>query len=299
MTIRIARKVFVNNEAIVEMLLSCLLMSLTVSIVRILSKEYNIFFVIMMRNFLSCLMFLPQMLFTNQTALHNKSLKLHFFRGGNGAMSMMMWYYAVSLLPLSEAVSLTFIVPILTTLAATFIFREKASFKIYISCLIGFLGVLIILRPGFREFKIAHLFVLGAIILWTISNLLVKEMTKTEKPLAIVAYMSFFMLLVSIPFAASHLQPIDLRGFCWFILLVIFSNLAHFTMARAFSKSPISVLQPFDFSRLIFTSLIAYFAFNEKLDGFVFLGASIIFLAIIYSLPTKRRTKIKSGFLEP
>lgn len=286
---KIARKFSKNVEAITAIICSCLLMSCLVAIVRYLSRDFHILFIIVMRNFLSMIFFLPSLASGNFFSFKTKNLRMHLLRGMNGAVSMMMWYYAIALLPLSESTSLTFVVPILTTVAATFILGEKSGRKIYIACLVSFVGVLIILRPGFRQFNFAHLFVLGAIILWTISNLLVKQMTKTEKPSTIVAYMSFFIFIISAPFALPHLQAIDLKSLCWFVALAGLSNLAHILLAYAFSKSPISVLQPFDFSRLIFTSLIAYFVFDEKVDIFVFLGSMVIFGAIIYSLP--KRTK--------
>lgn len=284
---KFAKKLSKNSEAILEFILSCFLVSLMVGIVRHLSNEFHILFIIMVRNFLALFFFLPNFISSSGAIFQTKNLKMHFLRGANGAFSMMMWFFAISMMPLSESVSLTFIVPILTTIAAKFFFGEKISNKVFIACAIGLVGVLIILRPGFKEFSFGHFLVLGAVILWSISNLLIKQIAKTEKPTTIVAYMTFFTFIISAPFGLFYIKSLNLISFIWFVLLAALAVLAQILLADAYKKAPLSVLQPFDFSRLIFASLIAYFFFNEKLDFFVFLGASIILAAIIYSLPKR------------
>ena len=279
-----------NSEAIMEMLLSCFLISLMVGIIRHLSRDFHVFFIIAMRNLFALFCFLPQLIQSSKELLQTKNLKMHLFRGANGAVSMVMWFYAISALPLSESVALTFTVPIITTFAASIFFGEKISKKVYISCFIAFIGVLIILRPGFRSYNVAHLAVLGAVITWTLTNLLVKQMTKTEKPTTIVAYMSFFIFIFSAPFALPYIKAVNLANFLWLFLVGALSVIAQILIASAFKKAPISILQPFDFSRLIFTSIIAYFIFGEKPDFFVFLGALVILAAMIYALPRRDKT---------
>jgi S-adenosylmethionine uptake transporter len=241
----------------------------------------------MMRNLFGLIFLLPQFIKNRSTIFQTKNIYLHVFRGGNGTISMFFWFYAVNSLPLSEAVSLSFLTPIITTIASMIFLKEKVSKNIFMASFISFIGVIIILRPGFHKFDEGYIFSFCSIIFWTISNLIVKTMTKTDKPQTIVAHMTFFMFIFSIPFALPYLAPLNFIAFLEFLALGVISNISYKLIAEAYSKNDLSILQPFDFSRLIFTSLVAYFIFDEKLDIWVFFGSLIILFGLILIVKKK------------
>lgn len=276
-----------------EIILSCLLLSIVVVLVRDLSYKFHISFIIAVRNIVGLLILMPQIIKHRRTISKSQNIYLNILRSANGTVSMFIWFLTITYLPLSEAVSLSFLTPIFTVLASIFFFKEKISKNIFYACLLSFVGVLIILRPGFNNLNIGYLFSLLSIIFWTISNLIVKTMTKTDKTRNIVAQMTFFMLIFSLPFALPHIQKIDNISLIKFIFLGIFSNISYRLIAQAYKKSSLAVLQPLDFSRLIFTSLIAYFIFNEKLDLWVFIGSLIILLGLILTLKKESKTRQK------
>jgi len=280
-----------NSQGICYALLSCFLASVLITLVRHLSQEFHIFFIVMLRNFFGLLFFLPQILHDHKKVFATNKLKLHIFRGVNGLASMTIWFHVVTVLPLSEAVSISFIIPIITTIVAIFFLKEKVKSHSWIAIFLGFAGILIILRPGFKEFNPAYFYSFASITLWVISNILIKVMTKTEKPHTIVAYMSFVMLICSIPFAAPYLQPISFTNFLWFALLGAVSNLLHIFISSAYSKADLSYVQPFDFTRLIFTAIISYFAFDEIIDVWVIIGSLVILCGVIIVIPKRQRKK--------
>lgn len=245
----------------------------------------------MVRNFFGLMFFLPQILHDYKKVFATNNLNLHIFRGVNGLASMMIWFHVVSTLPLSEAVSISFIIPIITTIAAIIFLKEKVKANSWIACFIGFIGILIILRPGFKTFNPAYFYSFASVILWVISNILIKIMTKTEKPQTIVAYMSFVMLICSIPFAMPYMQPINFTNFMWFALLGAVSNVLHIFISSAYSKADLSYVQPFDFTRLIFTAIISYFAFGEIIDFWVIIGSLVILCGVIIVMPREQRQK--------
>ncbi len=263
-----------------------------VSIVRHLSESFNVFFIVMMRNIFGLMFFAPQIFHNYQKVFATSKFKLHLLRNVNGLISMIVWFYTITLIPLSEAVSITFLIPIFTTVAAMFFLKEKVKKETWLAIIIGFIGVLIIVRPGFREFKPAYLLALLSALLWSFSNIMVKTMTKTEKPKTIVAYMSLIMLVISIPLALPHLQTFNLHDLFWFAALGIISNLSHTAMSLSYSKTNLSTVQPFDFSRLIFTAIISYFAFGEKIDLWVVFGAIVILCGTIIVTPKRKIKKI-------
>ena len=277
-----------NYRGIFEITLSCFLLSIVVALVRHLNQNFHIFFIVMMRNLFGLIFLLPQFIKNRGTIFKTKNIYLHVFRGGNGTISMFFWFYAVNSLPLSEAVSLSFLTPIVTTIASMIFLKEKVSKNIFMASFVSFIGVIIILRPGFHKFDEGYIFSFCSIIFWTISNLIVKTMTKTDKPQTIVAHMTFFMFIFSMPFALPYLAPLNFIAFFEFLALGVISNISYKLIAEAYSKNELSILQPFDFSRLIFTSLVAYFIFDEKLDIWVFFGSLIILFGLILIVKKKR-----------
>ena len=290
-----------NYRGIYEIILSCFLLSIVVALVRHLNQNFHIFFIVMMRNFFGLIFLLPQFIKNRGTIFQTKNIYLHVFRGGNGTISMFFWFYAINSIPLSEAVSLSFLTPIVTTIASMIFLKEKISKNIFMASFVSFIGVIIILRPGFHKFDEGYIFSFCSIIFWTISNLIVKTMTKTDKPRTIVAHMTFFMFIFSMPFALPYLAPLDFTAFIEFFILGIISNISYKLIAEAYSKNELSFLQPFDFSRLIFTSLVAYFVFNEKIDIWVFIGSLIILFGLILIIkkkPLKPQKKLVQNSLE-
>jgi drug/metabolite transporter (DMT)-like permease len=286
------RKLPDNYQGICYIILACLFASILISLVRHLCGQFHIFFIVMMRNFFGLLFFAPQIIKDYKSVLKTNKPHLHFFRGLNGLVSTLIWFHVVAILPLSEAVSISFLTPILTTIVAIIFLKEKFKLSTLIGGLIGFIGILIILRPGFKEFNPAYFYAFASVISWTFSNLTIKAMTKTEKPKTIAVYMSFMILIFSIPLALPHLQTISLENFLFFTALGIVSNLTVIFTAKSYAKAELSVLQPFDFMRLIFIAIISYFAFGEVIDFWVALGSLVILFGVLIVLPKRRNKKL-------
>lgn len=284
-----------NAQGISYAVAACFFASLLIAIVRFLSAEFHIFFIVLMRNFFGLLFFLPQIARDYKSVLKTTKINLHIFRGVNGLLSMFIWFHVVTVLPLAEAVSISFIIPILTTAVAVIYLKEKVRSHNWIACFIGFIGILIILRPGFKEFNTAYFYSFASVFLWIISNILIKTMTKTEKPQTIVAYMSLTMLLCSIPFALPYVKAVNLENFLWFALLGLISNLTHICISNSYAKADLSYVQPFDFTRLIFTAIISYFAFGEVIDFWVVFGSLVILCGVVIVMPRRKSKKLQAA----
>ncbi len=283
------QKLSIKSQGILWAILACLLVSLIISIVRHLSGHFHVFQIVMMRNFFALAFLLPFIIKNIDRVVKTKNLKIHFLRGGVGFVGMVLWFYVITLIPLSEAVSITFMVPIITTMAAMFFLKEKVSKKIWLSLLIGFVGVLIIIRPGFKDLNTAYFLALLTPFIWSISNIITKKMVATEKSETIILYLSFIALILSIPFAAPYLKPIPIYDLLWFALLGLISNSFYIVNVICYSKVDVSVVQPFDFSRLIFTVIIAYFVFGEKVDFIMLIGAGVILFGSLLIIPRKSK----------
>ncbi|MES2677973.1 MAG: DMT family transporter [Pseudomonadota bacterium] len=285
-----------KSQGILWAIITCFLVSVMIAVVRHLSEHFHPFQIVMMRNFFALVFLLPFVIKNIDQFVKTSHLKMHLIRGVVGLAGMLLWFYVITLIPLSEAVSITFIVPITTTIAAMFFLGEKVDKKIWISLTIGLIGVLIIIRPGFREFKIAYLLALLIPFVWSVSNILIKKMVATEKPQTITLYLSFVMFILSIPIAAPYLKPIPIPDLCWFLLLGLISNCSYIANAICYSKTDVSTVQPFDFTRLIFTAIIAYFAFGEKMELMMFIGAAVILFGSLIVASKSPLYYLYSGF---
>ena len=265
-------------------ILSCFFVSVMVGLVRQLSTTGLHFTqILMMRSFFALLLMSPLIIKSNGKILQTNNLKLHFLRSSTGFIAVLSWFYVVTQIPLPQAVSITFTVPIITTLAAVMILNESVNVRLYLSLFLGFCGVLIIIRPGFNDLHFAHFVSLLSTIIWAISNVFTKKLSKTEGANTITIYLSIIILFLSIPITLPNFQNMNLEQLTWLFFLGLSSNLVHITLSSSFKIADLSLLQPFDFSRLIFTSLIAYFAFSELIDFYTIIGSIVIIFAAFYA----------------
>jgi drug/metabolite transporter (DMT)-like permease len=292
------QKLSAKSQGIVWALITCFLVSVMIALVRHLADQFHPSQIVMMRNFFALVFLLPFVFKNISQIVRTKHIKMHLIRGFVGLVGMLLWFYTITLIPLSEAVAITFIVPITTTIAAVFFLKEQVDSKIWISLIIGFVGVVIIVRPGFREFHLGYLLALITPFVWSISNIMTKKLVKTETPGTITLYLSLIIFILSVPISAPHLSPIAMTDFGWFLALGLISNGCYMASAICYSKTDISAVQPFDFSRLIFTAIIAYFAFNEQIDLFTFLGATIILFGSLIATNKSPLYYLYSGFAE-
>ena len=276
-----------NSQSIFCIIGSCFLVSFLVGIVRYLSAFYDPSFIVMVRNIFALAILMPYIYKNYQNIFTTDKLTINILRASSGFLSMTMWFYAVSMIPIADAVSISFIVPSLTTIFAIIFLKEKINIKNWISIIIGFIGVLIIIRPGFKEFNIAYLLMIVSACFWAISNILTKILSASQQPMNVVAYLTTIMTILSVPFGVFYIQPLTIFSIFLLIAMAIISNLSYFLLSKSYSKADLSIVQPFDFTRLIFSALIGYFIFDEKVDLLTIVGSLIILCGLLIALPKK------------
>lgn len=265
--------------------------------VRLVSDELEPTLIVTLRNALTLLLLMPFVLHHRGALIRTKRLKSHAWRGCLGAVGMITWTYCLTVMPLSQATALSFTAPLLSTLFAILVLREKADRGRWLALFAGFCGALIIIRPGMVGFDWNALIVIFATTSWAITGMFVKSLSATEPPLRMVFYMNFFMLLMAAPFGAMHWQMPTLHG--WLVLLAIAccSVVMHFSMAKAYSLAPVVTLMPLDFTRLISTAFFAYILFGETTDPIAWLGAGIIVICAV--IMARRDVRKSAPVIEP
>lgn len=283
-----------TSQGILWMVAASFWFSIMAVTVRYLSTKMPAFEMVFFRNFGCVIMLLPWIIqhraaiFTTQ-----RQWKLYIYRALTGVTGMCMFFYALSLMPLTEAIALTFTVPLITTLLAVLWLGERIGIHRILAILFGFLGVLVILRPGAGVMHYASFLILATTSMWSISNILIKKLTATEPTMVIVCTMMLLMAPMAAPMAISVWETPTLELLLWCLWLGFVTNQAQFSMTKAYSKADMSAVQPFDFMRLIFTTILAYFLFNEVLDAPTAIGALMIFCSSFYIMQRTRKEEKK------
>lgn len=232
---------------------------------------------VFLRNALSLVLLLPIVAYHRPRQMRTDRIIGHFWRALVGLVGMELWFYSLTLMPLNEATALGFLSPIFATILAGPLLGERIGIRRGMAVILGFCGALIILRPDPEAgLHPGALTVLLAAVMWALAGIVVKRLTATDPPWRIVTYMAIFMSIFSAPLALLHWLPVTTAHLLPLAGIVVFSTVAQLAMVMGFSRTPMVVLMPFDFMRLVFTAAFAYTVFGERLDTRTALGAAVI-----------------------
>jgi drug/metabolite transporter (DMT)-like permease len=195
---------------------------------------------------------------------------------------MFMWFYAVTVTPIAEAVALSFTSPLFVTIVAVVLLHEKVGIPRWVATAVGFGGAMIVLRPGFADVTTGHLLLIASSILMAMSIVSIKMLSATEPPERIVAYMVILFTPVSFIPALFVWEWPSWTSLFWLCVVAGAGTFAHIAFTRALSKADASAVMPLDFMRLPFAAVIAFFAFSEIPDVWTFAGAAVIFISSVY-----------------
>ena len=269
-------------QAIFWMLSSGFFFSCLNAEIRYLSEFLHPFETAFFRNFFGLAFMVPWLFRTGLSGLRTSRLKLYIFRTSLGLVSMLCWFTALAMLPLSQAVALSFTAPLFATVGAALFLHEKVRGRRWTATVIGFLGVLIIARPEAVGLSLGVALAIGSSVLSAAITLIVKRLSRTESSSAIVTYMVLIMTPMSLVPALFVWQMPALSVWPYLIATGMFGTAGHLCWVRAFRMADASAVLPFDYGRMLFAALIGYFAFAEIPDQWTWIGSGIIAAASFY-----------------
>ncbi len=278
-------------QAALYMLAATVFFSIMVTSIRHVSAEVDSFIVVFFRNLFGALIIAPIVAPRGIGYLRTSKLKLYGWRTALGLGSMMMWFYAVSVTPVAEAVALSFTSPLFVTVIAVFLLGEKAGLPRWIATAVGFGGAMLVLRPGIVDITLGHLLLLASSVLMAGSIIAMKMLSRTEPPERIVAYMILLFTPVALIPALFVWEWPSWSAMFWLVVIASAGTVAHIMFTRALSKADASAVMPLDFMRLPFTAIIGYLAFSEVPDVFTLTGGAIIFVSSIYIARRENRDR--------
>ena len=185
---------------------------------------------------------------------------------------------------------MTFAAPLFATAGAALVLKERVRLRRWTATLVGFLGVVIILRPGVEIVSPAALIALGAAVFMAGAMVSIKSLARSEHPAAIVIYFGLLVTPMSLVPALFVWTTPTAHLLLWFLLIGLTATAGQILMTRAFAAAEASAVMPFDFSRLVFVSVFGMILFAEMPDAWTYIGAAIIMASAVYI--TRRESQL-------
>ncbi len=244
--------------------------------VRMLSGHMGPAEIIFFRSVLGMAFMAPYFLWTRTRPLRTKVLKLHIQRSTINFVGMVLWFYALALMPLGQAVALHFTMPLFIVLMAALFLGERVGVARWAATALGFAGVVIILRPGVVEIGAPALAVLGSAVFYGAAVTTIKVLTRTESAAVITFYSHLIMMVIAIVPTIVWWGGPRLEDTPVLLLLAVCGTIAPFAVTRALRVLDASLVAPLDFLRLPFTVAAGFFLFAEIPDRWTVIGALVI-----------------------
>ncbi len=268
-------------RAVLLMLASACLFGCMAVVIRLASAQLHPFEIAFFRNLFGLLFALPLLLRHGRGLLKTAKLPLYFFRSAIGIVSMLCGFWAIVNLPLAQAVSLSYSTPLFVTIGAVLVLGEVVRARRWTAVALGFVGVILILRPG-AEFSPGVLVALLAAALSAAVAISIKFLSRTEKPDAIVLYTTLLWVPMSLLPALWVWENPQGITWLWIVLAGFFGTAGHMCWARALKLGEASMLTPISFLQVPIVAAAGYLLFEEYLDAWIVAGAAIIFFANAY-----------------
>ena len=265
--------------------------------VKLLSDDLHPIIICFYRCVMGLILITPFVVRNNFEALKTDNMRLQIFRALINIISMICWFSAIGMMHLEKATALGFTTPLFTTILAVLMLGEVIRFHRTAALLLGFFGIIIIIRPGYLPFEFGTLLMLIASFSFSFVLIFVKKLSATDSSLTIIFYHLLFMTPIFFILSLFFWENISFYQLIVFTLMGGAGLLSHWCLAQAFKMSDTTFVMPLQFTKLIWASLIGLFIFAEQPDIWTWIGGVIIFISVVYI--TYREAFKKKGTSEP
>ncbi|MCC7049432.1 MAG: DMT family transporter [Alphaproteobacteria bacterium] len=220
-------------------------------------------------------------------------LALQLLRGLMLVISTYTFFLGVAYLPLADALALAFIAPLAVTALSPLLLGEHVGARRFTAVAVGFLGALVIIRPGSGLMHWAAAYPLAAGISYALYVVLTRKLAGTAPPLVTLVYGAIIGALVtsaSLPFAWKAPAPAE---WGWMVAIGLCAALAHYLIIRAYEHAPASLLSPFSYIEIVSASALGYFCFGDFPDGWTWVGIAILIASGVYISLRERKLALK------
>ncbi len=256
-----------------------------------LSNEMIVFF----RNLFGLQIMIPLLMRHGVSAFKTAKPQLHLLRGLAGVSAMYCFFYAIAHLELASAMILKMSAPLFIPIIALVWLKEQLSWLIGFVVIIGFCGIILIIKPDPGAINGVALIALAGGFFAAIAKSTVKRLTATEKPATIVFYFALTGLTVSALPALLNWQTPDLPQLLQLLLLGLLASLGQFFMTQAYALAPASQISHFSYSSVLYASFLGWLIWDEWMDAWSWLGTLLVILSGILLVQVKNAASLQSA----
>ena len=279
-------------KAVILNISAWMLLPLMDGIAKFLSQEIHFLQVVWGRYFfMAVFSILITSLFFKKNLIFPKLIKIQILRSSFLFLSTIFFFYAISVISMAEAITLSFISPIIATILSFVILKEKVGPRRWIAVLAGFVGGLFVIRPGFNEINLASIAAVGAGICYAFYLISTRKLSATDNPLMTLIFTGFTGCIVISLIVPFFWTSLSLSQWVLLISLAAIGTMAHFLIILSLSYAEASKLAPLGYSEIIMNVIIGYYFFGDFPDQWIWLGLIIIVASGIYiSLRETKKT---------
>ncbi|MFO1188733.1 MAG: DMT family transporter [Alphaproteobacteria bacterium] len=281
-------------KGVLCMLASGIMMTMMQALIRKMSQEIHPLELVFFRNLFALLILSPVFLKHGFGILRTGHLRFHVIRGIFQVGSMTLFFLGISMTPLAEVSALNFITPIIVTILAGFTLGEKVGLNRWTAVAGGFIGAMIVIRPGFTAVGWGPILVLASTLFWAGAVITIKVLSRTESSLTATLYLSVIVLPFAFVPAVFVWQWPALDQLVTVFFLAMFGTAGHLCFAQALKYADATAMMPVEFTRLIWASVVGYLMFVELPGAWTWIGGAVIFLSSFYITWSESR-KAKLG----
>jgi drug/metabolite transporter (DMT)-like permease len=286
-------------RAAVLMLLSTLFFGLMAITIRLASERISTPEVAFFRNLFGLLALLPLLVRSAPGVFRTRQLPRYFVRSAIGMGSMLCGFWALGHLPMAQAVSLSYSTPLFVTIAAVIWLGEKVRRRRWTAVVLGFIGVLVIVRPGTAGFTTGSLVAVAAAVLSSVVAIQIKQLSRVDPPDTIVFWTYVFWVPLSLLPALFAWQWPQGIAWLWLAAIGVLGTGGQLLWTRALKLGEVSALTPISFMQLPLVAALAWLLFGERIDRWTVLGAAIIFIANAYIAHRESRLVKRHASIAP
>ena len=278
-----------NLLGILLMTLGMFSLSINDIIYKNLTMNFPVWEAVFFRAFSGSIISLYLVYHSGINSIKTKKPVRHFVRAFSAVGCVVLYIFGIKYLLLSENIAIAHSAPIIAALLAVPILGEKIGMHRILAITIGFVGVLVIIKPGTDLFQLKSLLPIGSALFMASVYLTTRSLMNTESSTSIVFYYSFALLLTSLIFFPSDFVIPDTFNLILALSLGIMGSMGHFFMSQAARHADVAVTSPFEYSSFIFVGLMGYFFFYEIPSNSVILGGILIIISGVYVAYRERK----------
>ena len=246
-------------------------------LVRYVARDVPPLQIAFLRNIFGVIVFAPLLMSSGLAFLRTRRIGLHAVRGVLNSVAMLMFFTGLAMTPVARVTALAFSAPIFTAVLSVIFLGERFRIRRWLAIVAGFAGTLIILRPGMIPADLGSILVVSSALVWAVTMIVIKVLSRTDSSFAITAYMNIFLSIFSLGPAlwVWVTPPPDM--WVWLVAIGILGTIAQLALSQALKETEPTAVMPFDFLKLVWATLLGLWVFGELPDLYTWIGALVVF----------------------